>query len=102
MLACCNPVPTLVKQYVNEIHMLIMQAKELALTTNKVTTTTNTKKHHILSGNMLIFTPNHFIQLLKQVSQFETPTVHNIGFFEPLNSNRVDCFHIYFLSLFGF
>ena len=42
MLACCNPVPTLVKQYVNEIHMLIMQAKELALTTNKVTTTTNT------------------------------------------------------------
>ncbi|CAH3037744.1 unnamed protein product [Porites lobata] len=35
VLACCNPVPTLVKQYVNEIHMLIMQAKELALTTNK-------------------------------------------------------------------
>ena len=36
VLACCNPVPTLVKQHVNEIHQLIMQAKELALTTNKV------------------------------------------------------------------
>ncbi|XP_074626271.1 exosome complex component 10-like [Acropora palmata] len=35
VLACCNPVPTLVKQYVNEIHQLIMQAKELALNTNK-------------------------------------------------------------------
>lgn len=35
VLACCNPVPTLVKQYVHEIHMLIMQAKELALATNK-------------------------------------------------------------------
>ncbi|KAL9970036.1 hypothetical protein ACROYT_G022346 [Oculina patagonica] len=35
VLACCNPVPTLVKQYVNEIHMLIMQAKELALAANK-------------------------------------------------------------------
>ena len=38
VLACCNPVPTLVKQYVNEIHQLIMQAKELALNTNKVLT----------------------------------------------------------------
>lgn len=36
VLACCNPVPTLVKQYVNEIYLLIMQAKELALTTTKV------------------------------------------------------------------
>lgn len=35
ILACCNPVPTLVKQYVPEIHMLIMQAKELALAANK-------------------------------------------------------------------
>ncbi|XP_022778236.1 exosome component 10-like [Stylophora pistillata] len=35
VLACCNPVPTLVKQYVNEIHMLIVQAKETALTSNK-------------------------------------------------------------------
>jgi len=35
VLACCNPVPTLVKQYVNEIHLLIVQAKELALTANK-------------------------------------------------------------------
>lgn len=35
ILACCNPVPTLVKQYVNEIHLLIVQAKELALTANK-------------------------------------------------------------------
>ena len=34
VLACCNPVPTLVKQHVNEIHMLIMEAKETPL--NKV------------------------------------------------------------------
>lgn len=38
VLACCNPVPTLVKQYVNEIHMLIVEAKQLALTANKVYT----------------------------------------------------------------
>jgi len=35
VLACCNPVPTLVKQYVHEIHLLILQAKELALAANK-------------------------------------------------------------------
>lgn len=40
VLACCNPVPTLVKQHVNDIHQLIVQAKELALTTNKSSSAT--------------------------------------------------------------
>ncbi|RMX38072.1 hypothetical protein pdam_00003117 [Pocillopora damicornis] len=50
VLACCNPVPTLVKQYVNEIHMLIVEAKQLALTANKKISSSGTSSQ-VDSGN---------------------------------------------------
>ncbi|KXJ06324.1 Exosome component 10 [Exaiptasia diaphana] len=34
VLACCNPVPTLVKQYVSEVHMIIQNAKDSLPSTN--------------------------------------------------------------------
>ncbi|XP_032228856.1 exosome component 10 isoform X2 [Nematostella vectensis] len=38
VLACCNPVPTLVKQYVNEVHQLILQSRDASTTTVPVET----------------------------------------------------------------
>ncbi|KAH3824860.1 hypothetical protein DPMN_126714 [Dreissena polymorpha] len=32
VLACCNPIPPLVRQYLNEIHTIIMKAREAPLT----------------------------------------------------------------------
>ncbi|XP_031552004.1 exosome component 10-like [Actinia tenebrosa] len=32
VLACCNPVPTLLKQYANEVHQIIQDAKERSVT----------------------------------------------------------------------
>lgn len=31
IIACCNPVPPLVRQQLNEIHLLIQQAREMPL-----------------------------------------------------------------------
>lgn len=31
IIACCNPVPPLVRQYINELHLLVQQAREMPL-----------------------------------------------------------------------
>lgn len=31
IIACCNPVPPLVRQQVNELHLLVQQAREMPL-----------------------------------------------------------------------
>lgn len=31
IIACCNPVPPLVRQQINEMHLLIQQAREMPL-----------------------------------------------------------------------
>lgn len=31
IIACCNPVPPLVRQQVNELHLLVLQARETPL-----------------------------------------------------------------------
>jgi exosome complex exonuclease RRP6 len=35
ILACCNPIPPLVKQQLNELHMFILNARELPLSKKK-------------------------------------------------------------------
>jgi exosome complex exonuclease RRP6 len=32
ILACCNPIPPLVKQQLNELHLIILKARDMALT----------------------------------------------------------------------
>lgn len=31
IIACCNPVPPLVRQQINEMHLLVQQAREMPL-----------------------------------------------------------------------
>lgn len=31
IIACCNPVPPLVRQYINELHLLVQEAREMPL-----------------------------------------------------------------------
>uniref|UniRef100_A0A8V5H384 Exosome complex component 10 n=1 Tax=Melopsittacus undulatus TaxID=13146 RepID=A0A8V5H384_MELUD len=40
IIACCNPVPPLVRQQINELHLLIQQAREMPLLKVKVACTT--------------------------------------------------------------
>ena len=35
ILACCNPIPPLVKQQLNEIHLIILKARDIVETTNR-------------------------------------------------------------------
>ncbi|XP_065505995.1 exosome complex component 10 [Caloenas nicobarica] len=37
IIACCNPVPPLVRQQINELHLLIQQAREMPLLKSEVT-----------------------------------------------------------------
>nr|2CPR_A Chain A, Exosome component 10 [Homo sapiens] len=36
IIACCNPVPPLVRQQINEMHLLIQQAREMPLLKSEV------------------------------------------------------------------
>lgn len=44
VLACCNPVPSLVRQNVNEIHHLIVQAREVGPSVNNNAQRVNTRE----------------------------------------------------------
>jgi hypothetical protein len=46
ILACCNPIPLILKQQLNELHLIILKAREVALA--KVTT----NRKSLPSGNM--------------------------------------------------
>ncbi|NWX43188.1 EXOSX protein, partial [Steatornis caripensis] len=48
IIACCNPVPPLVRQQINELHLLIRQAWEMPLVKVGVACTTQ-ETHHLLS-----------------------------------------------------
>uniref|UniRef100_A0A8C0AUF4 Exosome complex component 10 n=1 Tax=Buteo japonicus TaxID=224669 RepID=A0A8C0AUF4_9AVES len=48
IIACCNPVPPLVRQQINELHLLIQQAREMPLLKVGVACTTQ-ESHHLLS-----------------------------------------------------
>ncbi|NWS71315.1 EXOSX protein, partial [Crotophaga sulcirostris] len=48
IIACCNPVPPLVRQQINELHLLIQQAREMPLLKVGVACTTR-ETHHLLS-----------------------------------------------------
>uniref|UniRef100_A0A8B9NLI9 Exosome complex component 10 n=1 Tax=Accipiter nisus TaxID=211598 RepID=A0A8B9NLI9_9AVES len=48
IIACCNPVPPLVRQQINELHLLIQQAREMPLLKVGVACTTQ-ETHHLLS-----------------------------------------------------
>ncbi|XP_027514035.1 exosome component 10 isoform X1 [Corapipo altera] len=39
IIACCNPVPPLVRQQINELHLLIQQAREMPLVKSEITST---------------------------------------------------------------
>ncbi|MGH0147042.1 UNVERIFIED_CONTAM: hypothetical protein FKN15_060862 [Acipenser sinensis] len=43
IIACCNPVPPLVRQQVNELHLLVQQAREMPLLKTEVQTTEKKK-----------------------------------------------------------
>ncbi|NXE10505.1 EXOSX protein, partial [Lophotis ruficrista] len=48
IIACCNPVPPLVRQQINELYLLIQQAREMPLLKVGVACTTQ-ETHHLLS-----------------------------------------------------
>uniref|UniRef100_A0A8C3GMJ6 Exosome complex component 10 n=1 Tax=Cairina moschata TaxID=8855 RepID=A0A8C3GMJ6_CAIMO len=48
IIACCNPVPPLVRQQINELHLLIQQAREMPLLKVGVACITQ-ESHHLLS-----------------------------------------------------
>ncbi|XP_041129731.1 exosome component 10-like [Polyodon spathula] len=74
IIACCNPVPPLVRQQVNELHLLMQQAREMPLlktevqTTEKKTATTLKRK----SENPL-FGPHDS----SHISESEIPNSHS-------------------------
>ncbi|NXK93076.1 EXOSX protein, partial [Formicarius rufipectus] len=43
IVACCNPVPPLVRQQINELHLLVQQAREMPLVKSEVTLTAKKK-----------------------------------------------------------
>ncbi|XP_072210593.1 exosome complex component 10 [Excalfactoria chinensis] len=49
IIACCNPVPPLVRQQINELHLLIQQAREMPLLKSEVASTV--KKRTSLSNS---------------------------------------------------
>uniref|UniRef100_A0A8C0AU84 Exosome complex component 10 n=1 Tax=Buteo japonicus TaxID=224669 RepID=A0A8C0AU84_9AVES len=49
IIACCNPVPPLVRQQINELHLLIQQAREMPLLKVGVACTTQ-ESHHLLEN----------------------------------------------------
>ncbi|KAI1296934.1 Exosome component 10 [Halotydeus destructor] len=64
ILACCNPVPPLVKQQLNELHILIMKARELPLV--KTSSRKHLKDVHV---NPLI------TESIESVSSARTPRI---------------------------
>ncbi|XP_015738189.1 exosome component 10 isoform X1 [Coturnix japonica] len=49
IIACCNPVPPLVRQQINELHLLIQQAREMPLLKSEIASTV--KKRTYLSNS---------------------------------------------------
>ncbi|NXT00026.1 EXOSX protein, partial [Jacana jacana] len=39
IIACCNPIPPLVRQQINELHLLVQQAREMPLLKSEITVT---------------------------------------------------------------
>uniref|UniRef100_A0A8C0V2E9 Exosome complex component 10 n=1 Tax=Cyanistes caeruleus TaxID=156563 RepID=A0A8C0V2E9_CYACU len=53
IIACCNPVPPLVRQQIHELHLLIQQAREMPLVKVRVACTTQGTDHwHSLSQKL--------------------------------------------------
>uniref|UniRef100_A0A8C6K086 Exosome complex component 10 n=1 Tax=Melopsittacus undulatus TaxID=13146 RepID=A0A8C6K086_MELUD len=57
IIACCNPVPPLVRQQINELHLLIQQAREMPLLKVKVACTTQ-ETHFLPSLKNPFFGPH--------------------------------------------
>uniref|UniRef100_A0A8B9DXR4 Exosome complex component 10 n=1 Tax=Anser cygnoides TaxID=8845 RepID=A0A8B9DXR4_ANSCY len=53
IIACCNPVPPLVRQQINELHLLIQQAREMPLLKVGVACITQ-ESHHLLSISQVL------------------------------------------------
>ncbi|KAG7227071.1 hypothetical protein INR49_022418 [Caranx melampygus] len=70
IIACCNPVPPLVRQQVNELHLLVQQAREMPLL----------KRSHCLvlmtpPRSLLAISPTFLLMELETKNDQESPSV---------------------------
>lgn len=58
IIACCNPVPPLVRQYVNELHLLVQQAREMPLLKAEIVAQKNKGLTPIKKPEVTLFGPH--------------------------------------------
>uniref|UniRef100_A0AAV2LY11 Exosome complex component 10 n=1 Tax=Knipowitschia caucasica TaxID=637954 RepID=A0AAV2LY11_KNICA len=58
IIACCNPVPPLVRQQVNELHLLVQQAREIPLLKAEIIAQTNKGLTPIKKPEVTLFGPH--------------------------------------------
>ncbi|KAL4221351.1 Exosome component 10 [Mactra antiquata] len=78
ILACCNPIPPLVRQYLNEIHQIIKKAREAPLTEVDIVNTVKrptSQQHPKYDVNSLLHCPHDLSQQYKHPETEDKPTV---------------------------
>uniref|UniRef100_A0A3P9IXK0 Exosome complex component 10 n=1 Tax=Oryzias latipes TaxID=8090 RepID=A0A3P9IXK0_ORYLA len=70
IIACCNPVPPLVRQQVNELHLLVQQAREMPLLKPEVTLFGPHDTSRASESELPYFSPN--VLVLQLINLFET------------------------------
>ncbi|KAL2103554.1 hypothetical protein ACEWY4_000422 [Coilia grayii] len=91
IIACCNPVPPMVRQYINELHQLMKQAREMPLLKNEIAAEKKkiiTPKRQPLESSL--FSPHDTSHVsegdLVDLSLQETPIKRGILFSEEDNN----------------
>ena len=78
MLACCNPIPPLVRQQLNEVHQLILRAR-VYQGQNKVVAIPRAPSHQFASRPLPGGKPQvqeGTVNPITSVDHFQTPTTH--------------------------
>ncbi|XP_034029131.1 exosome component 10 [Thalassophryne amazonica] len=70
IIACCNPVPPLVRQQVNELHLLVQQARDMPLLKSEIATPKKKGLTPIRTSEVTLFGPHD----MSRVSEGEFPS----------------------------
>ncbi|XP_074501251.1 exosome complex component 10 [Sebastes fasciatus] len=94
IIACCNPVPPLVRQQVNELHLLVQQAREMPLLKAEIVAQKNKGLTPIKKPEVTLFGPHDTSRVsesdLHHCSTDEMPVKQGMLFSEDENQMDVD------------
>ncbi|XP_026224754.1 exosome component 10 isoform X2 [Anabas testudineus] len=94
IIACCNPVPPLVRQQVNELHLLVQQAREMPLLKAEIAAQKNKGLTPIKKSDVKLFGPHDTSRVhesdLPHFSSDDLPVKQGILFSEDDHKMDVD------------